>query len=158
MWWSPRTVAEGGSASEPQAAGLGLRCAGTSAPVDATLTVAQAHRIAHELVYSMSRLAAVAVDHFHVVQLANTMLSMVRRRTTAEVRGRHRRATAPECEPDVGSCATGRTSPTSTSATPTTNAYGHAASRPAEPADTSAPLNFEGPLRQIQTSRSSQLT
>ncbi|MEW2498779.1 transposase, partial [Streptomyces nodosus] len=27
------------------------------------------------------------VDHFHVVQLANKMLSMVRRRTTAEIRG-----------------------------------------------------------------------
>ncbi|MBN0045192.1 transposase [Streptomyces actuosus] len=29
--------------------------------------------------------AAVVVDHFHVVQLANKLLSMVRRRTTAEV-------------------------------------------------------------------------
>jgi transposase len=40
--------------------------------------------------------AAVAVDHFHVVQLANKMLSMVRRRTTAEVRGRRGRASDPE--------------------------------------------------------------
>lgn len=40
--------------------------------------------------------AAVVVDHFHVVQLANKMLSMVRRRTTAEVRGRRGRASDPE--------------------------------------------------------------
>lgn len=36
--------------------------------------------------------AIVVVDHFHVVQLANKMLSMVRRRTTAETRGRRGRA------------------------------------------------------------------
>ncbi|MFJ9483064.1 ISL3 family transposase [Streptomyces mirabilis] len=40
--------------------------------------------------------AIVVVDHFHVVQLANKMLSMVRRRTTAEIRGRRGRATDPE--------------------------------------------------------------
>lgn len=40
--------------------------------------------------------ANVAVDHFHVVQLANKMLSMVRRRTTTEIRGRRGRATDPE--------------------------------------------------------------
>lgn len=40
--------------------------------------------------------AVVVVDHFHVVQLANKMLSLVRRRTTAEVRGRRGRATDPE--------------------------------------------------------------
>ena len=36
------------------------------------------------------------VDHFHVVQLANKMLSLVRRRTTAEIRGRRGRAADPE--------------------------------------------------------------
>ena len=40
--------------------------------------------------------ATVVVDHFHVVQLANKMLSTVRRRTTAEIRGRRGRATDPE--------------------------------------------------------------
>lgn len=40
--------------------------------------------------------AIVVVDHFHVVQLANKMLSTVRRRTTAEIRGRRGRATDPE--------------------------------------------------------------
>lgn len=40
--------------------------------------------------------AAVVVDHFQVVQLANKMLSMVRRRTTAEVRGWRGRASDPE--------------------------------------------------------------
>jgi transposase len=40
--------------------------------------------------------ATVVVDHFHVVQLANKMLSMVRRRTTAEIRGRRGRAADPE--------------------------------------------------------------
>ncbi|MBT2404539.1 MULTISPECIES: transposase [unclassified Streptomyces] len=35
--------------------------------------------------------ATVMVDHFHIVQLANKMLSMVRRRT-AEIRGRRGRA------------------------------------------------------------------
>ncbi len=40
--------------------------------------------------------AIVIVDHFHVVQLANKMLSMVRRRTTAEIRGRRGRAIDPE--------------------------------------------------------------
>ncbi|PWI06965.1 ISL3 family transposase [Streptomyces sp. NWU339] len=40
--------------------------------------------------------ATVVVDHFHVVQLANKMLSMVRRRTTAEIRGRRGRASDPE--------------------------------------------------------------
>ncbi|MFF3245395.1 transposase [Streptomyces sp. NPDC002870] len=40
--------------------------------------------------------ATVVVDHFHVVQLANNMLSMVRRRTTAETRGRRGRASDPE--------------------------------------------------------------
>ncbi|MEJ8632388.1 ISL3 family transposase [Streptomyces sp. MS2.AVA.5] len=40
--------------------------------------------------------AIVVVDHFHVVQLANKMLSLVRRRTTAEIRGRRGRATDPE--------------------------------------------------------------
>src|SRR5207302_77577 len=38
--------------------------------------------------------ATVVVDHFHVVQLANKMLSMVRRRTTAETRGRRGRTGA----------------------------------------------------------------
>lgn len=40
--------------------------------------------------------ATVVVDHFHVVQLANKMLSMVRRRITAETRGRRGRASDPE--------------------------------------------------------------
>ncbi|MFI5689745.1 transposase [Streptomyces sp. NPDC051636] len=40
--------------------------------------------------------ATVVVDHFHVVQLADKMLSMVRRRTTAEIRGRRGRASNPE--------------------------------------------------------------
>ncbi|MFG2424868.1 transposase [Streptomyces sp. NPDC048448] len=40
--------------------------------------------------------ATVVVDHFHGVQLANKMLSMVRRRTTAETRGRRGRASDPE--------------------------------------------------------------
>jgi transposase len=40
--------------------------------------------------------ATVVVDHFHVVQLANKMLSIVRRRTTATLRGRRGRATDPE--------------------------------------------------------------
>jgi transposase len=40
--------------------------------------------------------ATVVVDHFHVVQLANKMLSIVRRRTTAETRGRRGRASDPE--------------------------------------------------------------
>ncbi|WP_369333481.1 transposase [Streptomyces cahuitamycinicus] len=34
--------------------------------------------------------ATVVVDHFHVVQLANRMLSLVRRRTTAEWKARRR--------------------------------------------------------------------
>jgi transposase len=40
--------------------------------------------------------ATVVVDHFHVVQLANKMLNIVRRRTTATLRGRRGRATDPE--------------------------------------------------------------
>jgi transposase len=40
--------------------------------------------------------ATVVVDHFHVVQLANTMLNTVRRRTTATLRGRRGRAVDPE--------------------------------------------------------------
>lgn len=40
--------------------------------------------------------ATIVVDHFHVVQLANKMLSTVRRRTTATPRGRRGRATDPE--------------------------------------------------------------
>ena len=40
--------------------------------------------------------ATIVVDHFHVVQLANKMLSIVRRRTTATLRGRRGRATDPE--------------------------------------------------------------
>ncbi|MEU2159332.1 ISL3 family transposase [Streptomyces sp. NPDC019396] len=40
--------------------------------------------------------AIVVVDHFHVVQLANKMLSTLRRRTTAETRGRRGRASDPE--------------------------------------------------------------
>lgn len=40
--------------------------------------------------------ATVVIDHFHVVQLANKMLSQVRRHTTVEVRGRRGRATDPE--------------------------------------------------------------
>ncbi|MCX4761827.1 transposase [Streptomyces sp. NBC_01275] len=40
--------------------------------------------------------ATVVVDHFHVVQLANKMLSLVRRRTTTELRGRRGRASDPE--------------------------------------------------------------
>jgi transposase len=40
--------------------------------------------------------ATIVVDHFHVVQLANKMLSTVRRRTTATLRGRRGRATDPE--------------------------------------------------------------
>ena len=38
----------------------------------------------------------IVVDHFHVVQLANKMLNIVRRRTTATLRGRRGRATDPE--------------------------------------------------------------
>ncbi|MGW1915348.1 transposase [Streptomyces sp. NPDC002076] len=40
--------------------------------------------------------ALVVVDHFHVVQLASKMLCLVRRRTTAQVRGWRGRATDPE--------------------------------------------------------------
>lgn len=40
--------------------------------------------------------AAVVVDHFHMAQLANNMLSIVRRRTAAHLRGRRGRATDPE--------------------------------------------------------------
>ncbi|MCC9708304.1 transposase [Streptomyces sp. MNU76] len=40
--------------------------------------------------------ATVVVDHFHVVQLANKMLNIVRRRITATLRGRRGRATDPE--------------------------------------------------------------
>ncbi|MFE2672902.1 transposase [Streptomyces hygroscopicus] len=40
--------------------------------------------------------ATVVVDHFHVVQLANKMLNIVRRRTTASLRGWRGRATDPE--------------------------------------------------------------
>ncbi|MFF7393188.1 transposase [Streptomyces scabiei] len=40
--------------------------------------------------------ATIVVDRFHVVQLANKMLSTVRRRTTATLRGRRGRATDPE--------------------------------------------------------------
>jgi transposase len=40
--------------------------------------------------------ATVVVDHFHVVQLADKMLNIVRRRTTASLRGRRGRATDPE--------------------------------------------------------------
>ena len=40
--------------------------------------------------------ATVVVDHFHVVQLANKMLNIVRRRTTATLRGRRGRATDSE--------------------------------------------------------------
>ncbi|MGW7255347.1 transposase [Streptomyces sp. NPDC054834] len=40
--------------------------------------------------------AIVMVDHLHVVQLADKMLSVVRRRTTAEVRQRRGRAGGPE--------------------------------------------------------------
>ncbi|MFF7547662.1 transposase [Streptomyces canus] len=40
--------------------------------------------------------ATVVVDHFHVVQVANKMVSLVRRRTTAEIRGRRGRASDPE--------------------------------------------------------------
>jgi len=36
------------------------------------------------------------VDHFYVVQVANQMLSVVRRRTTAEIRGRRGHASGPE--------------------------------------------------------------
>ena len=38
----------------------------------------------------------VVVDHFHVVQLANKILNIVHRRTTATLRGRRGRATDPE--------------------------------------------------------------
>ncbi|WP_200835519.1 transposase, partial [Parafrankia sp. Ea1.12] len=37
--------------------------------------------------------ATVVVDHFHVVQLANKMLNLVRRRLTRSVRGRRGRTT-----------------------------------------------------------------
>ncbi|WP_369254276.1 transposase [Streptomyces sp. R35] len=40
--------------------------------------------------------AIVVVHHFHVVQLANKVLNIVRRRTTATLRGRRGRATDPE--------------------------------------------------------------
>lgn len=40
--------------------------------------------------------ATIVVDHFHVVQLANKMLNIVRRRTTAALRGRRGRARDPE--------------------------------------------------------------
>ncbi|MFJ1604519.1 transposase [Streptomyces sp. NPDC088253] len=58
--------------------------------------------------------ATVVVDHFHVVQLANKMLSKVRRRTTAEIRGRDAPATR-NGRPDDACCATARTSPMNTS-------------------------------------------
>jgi transposase len=40
--------------------------------------------------------ATVVVDHFHVVELANKMLNIVRRRTTATLRGRRGGAADPE--------------------------------------------------------------
>lgn len=40
--------------------------------------------------------ATVVVDHFHVVQLANKMLTLVRRRLTGQLRGRRGRASDPE--------------------------------------------------------------
>ncbi|MGW7674407.1 transposase [Streptomyces sp. NPDC054775] len=40
--------------------------------------------------------ATIVVDHFHVVQLANKMLNIVQRRTTATLRGRRGRARDPE--------------------------------------------------------------
>jgi len=40
--------------------------------------------------------ATVVVDYFHVVRLAIKMLSPVRRRTTAEIRGRRGRVSDPE--------------------------------------------------------------
>ncbi|MFJ1652580.1 transposase [Streptomyces sp. NPDC088337] len=40
--------------------------------------------------------ATVVVDHFHMVQLANKMLNIVRRRTTVALRGRRGRARDPE--------------------------------------------------------------
>ncbi|MFI1569177.1 ISL3 family transposase [Streptomyces sp. NPDC020490] len=61
------------------------------------------------------RHATVVVDHFHVVQLANKMLSTVRRRTTAEIRGRRGRATTPSGKPGAACSATGKTSPTNSS-------------------------------------------
>ncbi|MFI6118988.1 transposase [Streptomyces sp. NPDC051064] len=59
---------------------------------------------------------AVVVDHFHIVQLANKMLSLVRRRTTAEIRGVGADALpTPSGRPADDSSAIARTSPTSSS-------------------------------------------
>ncbi|WP_375256582.1 transposase [Streptomyces sp. PKU-EA00015] len=59
--------------------------------------------------------ATVVVDHFHVVQLADKMLSMVMRRTTAETRGRRGGRATRSGRPDGGFYATARTSPTTSS-------------------------------------------
>jgi transposase len=54
--------------------------------------------------------ATVVVDHFHVVQLANTMLNSVRRRTTTTLRGDAAGPATRSGRPAVGSCATADTS------------------------------------------------
>ncbi|MGW1956913.1 transposase [Streptomyces sp. NPDC001920] len=59
--------------------------------------------------------AIVVVDHFHVVQVTNKMLSTLRRRTTAEARGRADAPVTRSGRPDDVSCATARTSPMSSS-------------------------------------------
>ncbi|MGW3956040.1 ISL3 family transposase [Streptomyces sp. NPDC004752] len=59
--------------------------------------------------------STVVVDHFHVVQLANKMLSMVRRRTTAECAADADAPVTRNGKPGGACCATARTSPTSSS-------------------------------------------
>ncbi|MEV6013866.1 transposase [Streptomyces sp. NPDC051976] len=59
--------------------------------------------------------AIVVVGHCHVVQLANKMLSLVRRRTTAQVRGGADGSPIRSGRPGDACCATGKTSPMSSS-------------------------------------------
>ncbi len=51
--------------------------------------------------------ARVAVDHFHVVKLANQMIDDVRRRTTQALRGRRGRS-CDRSGPATGGCSAGR--------------------------------------------------
>ncbi|SQD93354.1 hypothetical protein FMEAI12_1040001 [Parafrankia sp. Ea1.12] len=48
--------------------------------------------------------ATVVVDHFHVVQLANKTLNLVRRRLTRSVRGRRGRTTEWKARPRLPRC------------------------------------------------------
>jgi hypothetical protein len=71
------------------AAEAGLRCEGCH-------HLLPGPGVAVELGGPVTAVPTVVVDHFHVVQLANKMLNVVRRRTTATLRGRRGRACDPE--------------------------------------------------------------